>query len=311
MNEFEIIEKYFAPLSRDGLKDDTAVLKIPPGHDLIVTSDTLNEGTHFPVGEAPEFIAHKALRVNLSDLAAAGAAPLAYQLNIAFPQRPSPEWLEKFTGALAADQREFGIFCSGGDTTSINGPLSISITAMGLVPAGEGLRRSGARPDDAVVLTGPVGDAFIGLEIVRGKLNPAEREAFLRAYRKPEPQIKIAPSVRKFARAAADISDGLLADLGHICEASGLSAIVDLEKIPFSAGARRLLAEGAVTAGQLLSGGDDYQLVLAVAPENLPHLSFSHHVIGRFASGEPRVAVLDESGGDVSFSEHGWQHFHS
>lgn len=311
MNEFEIIEKYFAPLSRDGLQDDTAALEIPPGHDLVVTSDTLNEGTHFPVGEAPEFIAHKALRVNLSDLAAAAASPLAYQLNLAFPAKPAPEWLEKFTGALAADQREFGIFCSGGDTTSIAGPLSVSITALGLAPHGTRLRRSGARHGDAVVLTGTVGDAFIGLEIIKRRLETQNPEPFLDAYRKPEPQTKIASAIRGLTRAAADVSDGLLADLGHICKASNLEAILEFDKIPFSAGVRRLIEEGAVEAGRLLAGGDDYRLVLAVPPESLPRLGFPHHVIGRFSQGSPRVAVLDGAGEEMPFPARGWQHFQS
>jgi thiamine-monophosphate kinase len=304
MHEFDMIEQYFAPLGKDGFKDDAAVLQIPARHELVVTSDTLNEGTHFWIGEEPAFIAHKALRVNLSDLAAMGADPFCYQLNIAYPKKPSEDWLRKFTGALAADQKEFGIFCSGGDTTSINGSLSISITALGLAPTGSAVKRSGAQAGDAVVVTGSIGDAFIGLEILRGNLKSENPAPFLNAYKKPYPATKIAVHLRAHAHAAADISDGLLADLGHICAASCLSAVIELDKIPFSCEAFDL-----ATPEQLLTGGDDYRLVLAMAPEDLPKLVFPHFVIGHFAAGEGGVKVLDKNGKSLSFSASGWQHF--
>ncbi|MCC6597731.1 MAG: thiamine-phosphate kinase [Alphaproteobacteria bacterium] len=309
MNEFEIIEKYFAPLSRDGLRDDTAVLKIPPGFDLIVTSDTLNEGVHFPLGEAPEFIAHKALRVNLSDLAAAGARPLSYQLNLAFVQKPDCGWLEKFTGVLAADQALFDIYCSGGDTTSIKGGFSVSITALGLVPSGQALGRGGAKAGDAVVLSGPVGDALIGLEALRGNIITPHADFFALAYRKPLPRLALAEGLRRYAHAAVDISDGLIADLGHVCRASAVTAEIELAKIPFSAQASLLLESGAVSVEALLTGGDDYQLALAVPPENIGFLDFEHYVIGRFVSGSPKVEVLDAGGEVLSFKKGGWQHF--
>lgn len=301
MNEFDIIAKFFAPLGKDGFKDDAAVLQIPPGHELVVTSDTLNEGTHFWVNEAAEFIAHKALRVNLSDLAAMGAEPLCYQLNIAYPQKPEALWLEKFTDALAADQKEFGIFCSGGDTTSINGPLSISIAALGLVPSGRAVKRSGAKAGDAVVLTGPVGDAWIGLEILRGHIKPENPQPFLEACRKPVPQTKIAASVRAYANAAADVSDGLIADLMHIAKASNLAAVIEADKIPVSPEAAKL-----AKLEDLVSGGDDYQLVLAVPPDNLAALDFPHHVIGRFEAGPP---TLHFEGPALALKQTGWSHF--
>lgn len=304
MNEFSIIAQYFAPLGRDGFKDDAAVIGVPPGRELVVTSDTLNEGTHFWPGEAPEFIAHKALRVNLSDLAAMGADPLCYQLNIAYPRRPSAEWLAAFTAALAADQAEFGIYCSGGDTTSINGPLSISITAIGTVLEGQAVRRSGAKAGDAVVLSGPVGAAWLGLEILRGHIAPDDPALFLDAYRRPVPQTRIAPSVRRFAGAAADVSDGLIADLGHICSASGVRAVIRAADIPLPNGAGVL-----APLEKLLSGGDDYQLVMAVAPERLSQLDFPHFVIGRFEAGEPGVHVVDEQRRALPFASAGWQHF--
>lgn len=307
MNEFSMIAEYFAPLAPGGLKDDAAVLKIPPGQELVVTSDTLNAGTHFMAGAAPGDIAHKALRVNLSDLAAMGASPLSYQLNIAFQEKPSTEWLAAFTGALAADQKEFNIFCSGGDTTLIKGSLSISITALGLVPAGKAVTRGGAKPGDRVVLTGPMGEALIGLKILRGEIQSANDLYFIQKYYQPRPRLDLADFMRAHAHAAIDISDGLIADLGHVCAASGLRAALQIGESVFSPQARAVLAAGQVTMEQLLTGGDDYQLLLAVpGGVTLPEGAC---VIGAFAAGEPGVAVRDTGGAVLTFSHKGWTHF--
>ena len=192
MNEFEMIERYCVPLTRghagtDALRDDAAVLGIPSDRELIVTSDTLNEGVHFPEGEDPAFIAHKSLRVNLSDLAAMGADPLSYSLNVAFPEKPAESWLSTFSKALQEDNTRFDIFCAGGDTTSIKGGyLSISVTAFGTVPKGTAVRRSGAKAGDVLLVTGPVGDAVLGLKALRGGLETAYPCAVER-YRMPQP----------------------------------------------------------------------------------------------------------------------------
>jgi thiamine-monophosphate kinase len=307
MNEFSLIERYFQPLSPIRLKDDAAVLSIPAGHELVVTSDTLNEGTHFMAGAAPADIAHKALRVNLSDLAAMGAEPLAYQLNIAFPACPEEAWLESFTAVLAADQEAFGIFCSGGDTTSIKGPLSISITAMGVVPAGQAVTRGGARPGDALLLTGPVGGAFCGLQALRGQPGFTLSAALIEAYYRPHPRTDLAGLMQAYAHAAIDISDGLIADLFHICEASGVQAALEANTVPLLEDVRALLRSGAVSLENLFTGGDDYQLLLAVPPGAVEHFQ-GCVTIGHFEEGAG-VRILNADGQTLSFKEKGWTHF--
>ncbi len=302
MNEFDIIAKYFQLLSEEKVSfdNDAAVLEIPEGHELVVTSDTLNAGTHFFADALPGDIACKALRVNVSDLAAMGAKPFCYQLNLALPSKPSEEWFKEFTSALINDQKAFGIFCSGGDTTSIDGPLSISITAMGLVEKGKAWKRSGAKVGDDIVLSGPVGDAWIGLEVLRGRLKTDHDEFFVEKYYKPEVEFLSDP-----VHAAIDVSDGLIADLTHICKSSGIGAHIKVEDIQFSDQARVLIESQAVSVEQLLTGGDDYRLLMAV-PQG--HTIAGAQIIGRFTK-ESGVNVYDKNGGKLQFQHTGWSHF--
>lgn len=314
MNEFDIIQKYFRPLAqgRDDFRSDTAVLKIPGGMELVVTSDFAIAGTHFMVDAAPEKIATKALRRNLSDLAAAAARPFAYQLSIAFPQEPQESWLEAFTAALLEDQKHFGIFCSGGDTSSTRGPLSISMTALGLVPEGKAMRRSGAQAGDHIILTGPVGDALVGLRILQGKIKaPEDAGYFVNAYYRPPSRMDIGPLVRDYATAAIDISDGLVADLGHLCAASGVGAEIAFVPGLFS---RQALKSG-IPAAQLATGGDDYELILAVSSEKsddfldqLARRGLSPVKLGRFMSGQG-VTIKDENHEPLRLESGGWRHF--
>lgn len=309
MDEFALIKKYFAPLCPGGLDNDAAEMAVPSGHDLIVTSDTLNATTHFLADTPPEYIARKALRVNLSDLAAMGARPLSYQLNIAFPDPPSPDWLEGFTSALSADQQRFDITCSGGDTTRIAGPLSLSITALGFVPSGTALSRSGAREGDYIVLTGPVGLAALGLKIIQESLDFSGKEKCIKAYHEPVPRLDLAEKARLYSNAAIDVSDGLAADLLHICTGSGLGADVLLADLPLPRALSTALNAGLCTYEDIVSGGDDYQLILAVGPENIQHFADSH-VIGRFvSSASPRVHFQDKGGEVWSSEKGGWSHF--
>jgi thiamine-monophosphate kinase len=320
MNEFQTIEKYFLPLTQGrpeaaGLKNDTASLSVPKGHELVVSSDTLVAGVHFLKNERPDFIAHKALRVNLSDLAAAGAEPYCYQLCVAFPSKPHAAWLRKFTGALLKDQKKFGLFCSGGDTTRTPGPLTIMITIFGLVPKGKAVMRVGAKPGDALVITGAVGDAFIGLQILQNKIK-AQSASCVQAYRMPVPRTAIHKIIRTHARAAIDISDGLLADIGHIATASGCSVEIDGEHIQFSKAAEKLIQAQKLTAEQLLSGGDDYELAVAVSPRSLPvfikelrKAGLKPLVIGRFVKGSPGVRLYGKGGQVIQIKKMGWSHF--
>lgn len=313
MNEFALIARYFAPLTQGqdaaaGLQDDGAVFAVPEGCELVVTSDTLNAGTHFLADAAADDIARKALRVNISDLAAMAAEPYAYQLNIAFPEKPAEDWLAAFTAALKADQEEYGLFCSGGDTTGIQGPLSISITAFGLVPAGQAAFRGGAQAGDAIVLSGPVGDAWIGLQVARGKIDTADNDYFLQEYRCPVPRHDLVDVVRNYAHAAIDISDGLAADLAHICAASGTAAEVEVGEGLFSAEAVAVLHAEKASFVDLLTGGDDYELLLAVPEAHLAHFP-DGLVIGRFRDGEPGVAFNNSLGGMLEIADQGWTHF--
>ncbi len=309
MNEFDIIAKYFRPLTNgDMLQDDAAILEIPAGRELVITSDTLNAGTHFLEDESPANIAHKALRSNLSDLAAMGADPLCYQLNLAFPQKPSEDWFAAFTKALITDQKLFGVYCSGGDTTSIKGDyLSISITALGLVPKGKALRRGGAKEGDLVMLTGPIGDAFLGLKSLRNDLDYPNA---INRYRTPHPRLQSA-DIRDHIHAASDVSDGLLADLSHIAVASGLAADLHIDKFVFSGNVQHAFAKSIITPLQALAGGDDYELVLAVPLEHEKTIleTFPNaFTIGTFKTGQG-VRIFDEKGTDITPKTKGWTHF--
>lgn len=322
MSEFDIIERFFAPLTMGqagsvGLKDDGAVVSIPDGHELVVTSDTLNEAVHFLRGEDPMNIAHKALRVNLSDLASMGADPICYQLNLAFAAQPSESWLERFTGALMADQALYGIYCSGGDTTSLKGGyLSVSITAMGCIPKGRAVRRGGAKDGDRIVLTGAVGDAVLGLKVLQGGLDRRKYAGAVSRYLQPLPRIGCVDVLRRYAHAAADISDGLLADLGHIAAASSLGARIDLEAFVYSQDVQRALNGGVISVEDVLSGGDDYELVLAV-PEvvcNESIVELGKHdlnpmVIGIFSSDTQGVCVYENGLLRNDIIRKGWMHF--
>ncbi len=316
MNEFEIIAKYFKPLTQghDDLKDDAAVLEIPKGHELVVTSDTLNEGVHFFEGETPGDIARKALRVNLSDLAAMGAKPFSYQLNIAFPQKPDEAWLAAFTKALMQDQKTYGIFCSGGDTTYIKGEcLSLSITALGLVPKGKALRRSGAKAGDFMVLSGPIGDAYLGLKALRENLDFPKA---IERYRLPQPKVLEIKGITEYINAAADISDGFLADSGHICAASELGSITILENFVYSAEMQVALKEELIKPLEPLCKGDDYELVLAVPPkhvkkviEHLESQNCSPMVVGEFTGNKDEHALIEKEKRVFTDQDTGWTHF--
>ncbi len=322
MNEFEMIERYFLPLTMGndsvaGLQDDAAVLEIPQGFELVVTSDTLNENVHFLKNEAPANIARKALRVNLSDLAAMGAEPLSYQLNMAFPKKPSDDWLCKFSDALLEDNKHYNIFCSGGDTTSIKGDyLSISITALGVVPKGQAVRRSGAKDGDLVVITGVVGDAFLGLKTLQKGLDNEIYSESVKRYLCPNPRIESVNIIRKYANAAADISDGLLADVLHIGKASNLGVELDFKKISFSKYVQHALDHGLVKFKDILKGGDDYELILSVSAGNLNSLlselrknDLEPLVIGEFKRNNLPLRILNTDTICIDGQNLGWEHF--
>lgn len=270
MGEFELISRYFAglgPQRQDvlvGVGDDAAVLQPPAGQMLVASVDTLVAGVHFPGETDPESLGHKALAVNLSDLAAMGAEPAWATLTLTLPAAEEG-WLEGFASGFATLAAQVGIQLVGGDTT--RGPLTVTVNVLGFVPPGAALLRSGARPGDLLYVTGQLGDAGLALLALQQELRlpKPDREAVLRRLDRPQPRLAAGRALRGIASAAIDVSDGLAADLGHILEASGVGATVQAERLPISEPVRRWLpqAGGWVLP---LSAGDDYELCLTVPP---------------------------------------------
>ncbi len=241
------------------------------GQNLVVTTDAVVEGVHFLPDDPPDTIARKALRVNLSDIAAKGAEPAGFVLTLAL-RDAGEAWLAPFAKAIGEDAVAFGCPLLGGDTVSTPGPLMISITAFGHVPVGKMVHRAGAKAGDRVVVTGTIGDAALGLRILRGdipreSLDAPSREQLVQRYRVPQPRNAIALAVREHASAAMDVSDGLAGDLAKLCAASGVSATIDAPAIPLSEPARTMLAEAQVNLENIVAGGDDYE-VLCTVPES-------------------------------------------
>jgi len=321
--EFELIARHFAPLAEGfagafGLGDDTARFAARAGTDLVVTTDTLVAGVHFLASDPPATIGQKTLRVSLSDLAAAGASPLAYQLSTAWPSDISEAWIADFVRGLAADQRRFGIVLCGGDTVGTPGPMTLTVTAFGSVEQNRGLGRAGARPGDRLLVSGTIGDGLLGLRALRGELETVsaeERAYVIDRYRLPRPRSELGPRLVGVASACIDVSDGLVADLGHLCRRSGCAARLEIAKVPLSPGARSALAHDGALLTKLLAGGDDYELLFAVPPEKrdralatLATADVPLTEIGHFAAGEG-VQAVGADGSPIRLAASGWQHF--
>lgn len=264
--EFELIARYFAPLARGfdgarGLKSDNAYLAADSRHDLTIKTDTIVAGVHFLPYEKPELVAQRALRVCLSDLAAGGAVPHAYQLALSLNRDWQERWIAGFARGLAADQRRYKIVMCGGDTTQTPGPTTITITAFGKVPRGKGLGRDGARAGDDLWVSGTIGDGALGLLAARGRLKEPSLE---KRYRLPQPRMGLGPRLIGLATATADVSDGLLADAGHIADASGLAVAIERNDVPLSVATRRTVTKEPAHWANVLGGGDDYELLIAL-----------------------------------------------
>jgi thiamine-monophosphate kinase len=307
MDEFDIIARFFAPLAGDGafgLKDDAALITPPAGFDLVVTTDAISEGTDFFAFDPADTIAQKALRVNLSDLAAKGAQPLSYLLNLSLPHSIAQDWLAAFAEGLKRDQLQFGISLLGGDTGATEGPLTIAVTAFGLVPQGGMVRRKGARPGDAVYVTGTIGDAGGGLAIFkreRHSLTDTARDQLTARYRVPEPPVSFAHVLREIAHAAIDVSDGLMADLGHLASASGVRIVVEGEQVPLSDPLLALWGGNALL--RAVAAGDDYQIAFI----GLPGLQGPFTRIGHVEEGEGVDLLI--AGKKAILPSAGYRHF--
>jgi thiamine-monophosphate kinase len=322
LGEFGRIREFFAPLAglgALGLTDDAALLDCPPGYHLVITVDQLVEGVHFLADDPPELVAKKLMRRNLSDLAAMGATPRHYLLTSALPSSRDDDWVQRFATGLAEDQHRFGIALLGGDSTSTPGPTALTLTAIGQVAAGREIRRSGAKPGDLVWVSGTIGDAFLGLKVLRTEefagLGPAFAETLVSRYRLPEPRTMLGPALAGIAHAMIDISDGLLGDLDHICGTSGCAATVAIDKLPFSPAALAVLREGWEQPAALAAGGDDYELLFTASREatsEIAGLSRSLGLpiteIGTIAVGEG-VRLVDAAGATIPVNIGGWRHF--
>jgi thiamine-monophosphate kinase len=323
--EDSLIARYFKPLATDpgafNLVDDAAILKAV-GEDIVVTTDAIVEGVHFLSDDPPDAIARKALRVNLSDLAAKGATPAGFVLTLAL-RNADDAWLTSFARGLGKDAGLFGCPLLGGDTVSTPGPLMVSITAFGRVPLGKMVHRGGAKPGDRVVVTGTIGDAALGLDILKeGPVaavladDAAAKEMLIGRYRVPQPRNALASAVREHASAAMDVSDGLAGDLAKLCKASGMSAVIDAPSIPLSAPAGRLLARGAVGIGTIVSGGDDYEILCAIPENRFEAFAESAGIagvavtsIGTVIGGSTAPRFLDGEGREIALPRLSYSHF--
>jgi thiamine-monophosphate kinase len=321
LGEFERIRRFFAPLAGPGglgLVDDAALIDCAPGKRLVVTADAIVAGVHYLPDDPAALVARKLLRVNLSDLAAMGARPRHYVLTTALPAELGPEWLARFAEGLGQDQRRYGIDLLGGDSVGTRGPAVLSLTAIGEVAAGQEVRRSGAQPGDLVWVSGTIGDAFLGLDLLGGAysdLAPEHRDYLIRRFRLPEPRTELGPRLCGIARAMIDVSDGLLADLGHICETSRVAAIVELDLLPLSPSARAIVGGDPDIRSRLAAAGDDYELLFAApagAAETIAHLSLRLGVpitrIGRIDVGTG-VRILNADGHQIPPEATGYRHF--
>lgn len=299
---------------RLGIGDDAALLQPAPGMQLVACTDTLNAGVHFPAATVPQAIGWKALAVNLSDLAAMGAEPAWALLALSLPQADAA-FVEALADGLARLAAQHGVALVGGDTT--RGPLGLTVTALGQVAAGAALLRSGARVGDVVLVTGTLGDAAAGLEIAqRASQGGVDAHAawFRQRLDYPAPRVAAGLALRGLATACIDLSDGLLADLGHLCAASGVGAEVELDALPLSP-ALRASVPTAQAQAWALGGGDDYELCFCVAPAQVdPALARAQaagvaaRVIGRIVA-TPGVRVRDAQGRDYAPVRRGYEHF--
>ncbi len=323
-DEFALIAEIFAPLASGdlnsfGLTDDAAIIAPTAGKDLVVTADMMVAGVHFFADDAPELIARKLMRVNLSDLAAKCATPHGYILTVALPRGVSMAWLRGFASGLARDQAEFGINLLGGDTTATGGPLTLSVTAMGWVKRGQMVRRSGARAGDDVYVTGTIGDAWLGLKVRRQGaiegLTPLQQDYLLQHYLLPVPRNLLSQHLMGRIHASIDISDGLAADLGHVTRASSVGAIIQSSAIPLSDAARTMLAMQHAMLEDLISGGDDYELLFTAAVKQRRAIAaiaaktgIAISRIGQVTA-ERDLVFVNAEGGVLTVDRPGYRHF--
>jgi thiamine-monophosphate kinase len=323
--EFELIRRHFAPLASRpaeslGLTDDAAVLRPRAGMELVVTADALVAGVHFFADDPADLVARKALRVNLSDLAAKGAVPRTYFLCAAWPLDIEEAWIAAFAAGLATDQAQYGVALGGGDTTSTPGAMTLAITAIGECPVGTMITRAGGSIGDDVWVSGTIGDAALGLRVARGELGEladADRAALLARYRLPAPRLALGSALRGLAHAAMDVSDGLVQDLGHLCRLASCAAAIADADVPLSTAAEHAIAAQPALLDVALTGGDDYELLFLAEPERRAAIVAAAAAaatrvarIGTLIAGEG-VSLIDRHGAARRPARGGWNHFES
>lgn len=321
LGEFERIARFFAPLAGPGalgLADDVALIDGPEGEQYALTTDTIIEGVDYFPDDPPDLVAKKLLRVNLSDLAAKGAQPFGYLLTTVLPPARGEAWLDAFSAGLAADQKEFGITLLGGDSSATPGPTTLSLTAIGRVTKGKAVLRSGARSGDLIFVSGTIGDAALGLGILKGEIeapSKKDRNFLVDRYRQPRPRLALGQKLVGLATAMIDISDGLVADLKHICDASGAAAWIDADSLPRSDSASKLSKTLKNMRGLQLGGGDDYELLFTSRPfsaysidDAMREAGVTVTRIGEMEPGEG-VRVLDAKKRPIRIDVAGYSHF--
>lgn len=317
MTEFELIARYFSRPCTDtavvlGVGDDCAALRVPEGERLLVSTDLLVDGRHFPESTDAFDVGYKAMAVNLSDLAAMGARPLGVTLGLALPSI-EPDWLEAFAQGFYALAEHYGICLVGGDT--VKSPVrTLAVTIMGSARPDRMLTRSGARPGDLIAVTGTIGDAGLGLRSIQhpesmpASLNPEDIDFLQMRLNRPTPRVDEGRRLAEVAHAAIDISDGLLQDLGHVLRASHVGAVVETNRLPISPAARAWFAADPTQRHLPLTAGDDYELLFTLPPEQWSTLGISATVIGRITE-DKHFRVLDAQGHDMPVHVHGFDHF--
>jgi thiamine-monophosphate kinase len=322
-DEFDLIADLFAPLARRhpaalNLADDAAVLPPPSdGQHIVVSVDTVVAGVHFLPDDPPDLVARKALRVNLSDMAAMGAEPVGVFLSVAVSSAEDDTWMDRFAVGLDHDLGEFRVGLMGGDTVSTPGPASFTVTILGQVPPGAYLSRAGGRVGDDLWVSGTLGDSALGLRILTGALTPPDKAAsdvLCDRYRVPRPRVDLGLALRGVATAALDVSDGLAGDLRHLCRASGCGARIETARLPLSDAARYCIESDPALADLLLTGGDDYELLFSAPPERAAllgdiaeRLTVPLTRIGCLEAGNG-VTVLSGDGGSRPLESAGWRH---
>jgi thiamine-monophosphate kinase len=323
--EDRLIARYFAPLATHpgafGLIDDAAAIAPPPGCDLVVTTDGIIEGVHFFPDDPPDTVSRKVLRMNLSDLAAKGAKPAGFLISVALPAKIDEAWLKAFAAGLGEDASHYNCPLLGGDTDRTPGPISVSISAFGVVPHGAMVRRSSAKVGDCIVVSGTIGDSALGVRLRKDeglakhwRLTEPLQMHLKRRYLLPQPRNVLAEMVLHHASAAMDVSDGLVGDIAKLCRASGVAADIDVARVPFSDAVQAAVAADPAAIEAALTGGDDYEILLTLSPDKLPEFGaeakkagVAVNEIGRVTAGQGTRFLRD--GKPLAFTRPSYSHF--